>query len=139
MIYTNISLESSWTFVIKIFYLFVKIVYFKFHCPLILYTRNVAKFHPPNVRTHISYQSITYQSPLIWNSIHTKIRNSKTLNLFKNKFRGLLIEKCSSSYELIIIYFNHVIILDAKFDYFDLNIYWLYFDIYLVRAFLLAR
>ena len=50
-------------------------------------TRNAANFHIPKTRTKISYKSIVYQGPVVWNSIPSEIRNSKTLKLFKCKYK----------------------------------------------------
>ena len=53
-------------------------------------TRNAANFHIPKARTMLTYKSIVYQGPVVWNSIPNEIRNSITLNLFKCKYKKFL-------------------------------------------------
>ena len=57
-------------------------------------TRNAANI--PKARTMLTYQSIVYQGPVVWNTIPNEIRNSKTLNLFKCKYKIYLqVKYCS--------------------------------------------
>ena len=56
-------------------------------------TRNAANFHIPKVRTTLSYKSVIYQGPLVWNTLPIYIRNSKTLNSFKTKYKQNLQDK----------------------------------------------
>ena len=54
-------------------------------------TRNAHKFHLPKVRTSISHKSPLFQGPLLWNSLPEDIRESKSVNVFKMKYKQYLI------------------------------------------------
>ena len=54
-------------------------------------TRNAQKFHLPKVRTSLSHKSLLFQGPLLWNSLPDDIRESKSLNVFKMKYKQYLI------------------------------------------------
>ena len=56
-------------------------------------TRNADKFHMSKIRTLISYKSIFHQGPLIWNDIPKVIRNCKSLNTFKRKYKLFLMNQ----------------------------------------------
>ena len=56
-------------------------------------TRNALNYHLPKIRTTSMKNSLFFKGPVIWNSIPLEIRKSKTLNLFKIKYKVFLLNK----------------------------------------------
>ena len=87
-IYISTILVYSCFYVIENCYLRPLLKYYSLNCNIHSHaTRNAANFHIPKTRKKISYKSIAYQGPVVWNSIPSEIRNSKTLKLFKCKYK----------------------------------------------------
>ena len=54
-------------------------------------TRNAFKFHYPKLRTTCMLNSIFYKGPRVWNNIPPEIRSSKSINVFKRKYKNYLL------------------------------------------------
>ena len=55
--------------------------------------RPVNTFHVPHKRLDVSHNSITYESVKTWNAIPPTIRSSKSINIFKTKYKEYLLNK----------------------------------------------
>ena len=54
-------------------------------------TRNAFNFHYPKLRTTSMLNSIFYKGPQIWNNIPPEIRLSKSISVFKRKYKNYLL------------------------------------------------
>ena len=48
-----------------------------------------------SVKTKLGLRSINYQAPTIWNNIPKEIKDSKNINIFKNRYKKLLLKTYS--------------------------------------------
>ena len=56
-------------------------------------TRNADNYIIPKIDSEIVRNSITYNGPIIWNSLSPDITNCKSLNSFKRKYKSKLISE----------------------------------------------
>lgn len=56
-------------------------------------TRNPLDYNLPLARTNISMNSIFYKGPKIWNDLPLNIKSSPSLNVFKRRYKELLLER----------------------------------------------
>ena len=54
-------------------------------------TSNIGLYRPYNFSTDLARSTIRRQGPNIWNNIDNSIRNSLSLNLFKQKYKNYLL------------------------------------------------
>ena len=67
--------------------------YFKLNSSIHKYaTRNASNYHLPKIRTSVMKRSILFDGPKLWNSIPVTIRNCRSLQTFKQKYKMYLIE-----------------------------------------------
>ena len=54
-------------------------------------TRNSVNYHLPKIRTNISKNSIFFKGPVLWNQIPPDLKNSPSLNCFKQRYKCYLL------------------------------------------------
>ena len=60
-------------------------------------TRNSVNYHLPKIRTNISKNSIFFKGPVLWNQIPPDLKNSPSLNCFKQRYKCYLLNLYSSN------------------------------------------
>ena len=58
-------------------------------------TRFATDYHLPKSHTTFFQRSIIYSGPCLWNSLPSAIRDSKSLNVFKSKYKKYLLDTYS--------------------------------------------
>ena len=56
-------------------------------------TRGSLNFHLPQIRTTVAKNSIFFKGPTIWNNLPIHIKSSPSLNIFKRRYKSLLINR----------------------------------------------
>ena len=54
-------------------------------------TRSANNYHLPKSHTSFFQRSIIYNGPQLWNSLPSAIRDSKSVNVFKNRYKTFLL------------------------------------------------
>ena len=60
-------------------------------------TRGASNFHLPKVRTSLAKNCIFFKGPKIWNSLPVYIKTSPSLNVFKKRYKTLLLSRYISN------------------------------------------
>ena len=57
--------------------------------------RNFEEIYTENWKT-VTYgtETVTYRAPLLWENLHTKYKNAKSLDVFKSKIKGWKCDLC---------------------------------------------
>ena len=61
-------------------------------------TRNALNYNLPKIRTTCMKNSLFFKGPLIWISIPQEIKKCKTVNLFKIKYKKIMLNKYNNHY-----------------------------------------
>ena len=64
-------------------------------------TRHSGEFHLPRLRTLSALNTFFYEGPKFWNSLKVEIKESPSLNSFKNKLKLFLLQQYSSNWPRI--------------------------------------
>lgn len=55
------------------------------------FTRQASNLHIPYTRTSLAYKTVKLEGPKLWNSLNSQLKASKSLSVFKRKFKCTLL------------------------------------------------